>query len=137
MLLTLEREGEFDAVNMVETQTKCGPLGLKHYRYAVKIEATDESLSPEGFVIENGRVHQYFINNYANPRRRWPAISCEKMAIKAAHTIGQQLQKEGISVTAVRCTIFGSNNARLTAVWRAERQEPAEMRYSEAPAISA
>jgi hypothetical protein len=117
MILTLEREGEFETKGMVETQTKCGPLGLQKYSYAVKIEATDESLSPEGFIIENGRVHNYFITRYASGKG-FAAVSCEEMARRAAMEIGKQLVKERISVTAVICTIKGSNNARLTAHWR-------------------
>jgi MoaA/NifB/PqqE/SkfB family radical SAM enzyme len=40
------------------------------------------------------------------------------MAIKAAMVIGRTLVKEGISVFQVTATITGSNNARLTAIWK-------------------
>lgn len=118
MELCLEREGEFDAIGMVENGQKCGALGNRHYRYYVRIDATDTNLSPEGFIVENGRIHQYFINNYATPGRLWRAISCERMAALAAMRIGQRLLSEKISVTKVTVTIFGSNAARLTAMWR-------------------
>jgi hypothetical protein len=117
MNLCLEREGEFDPVNMREQSNRCGQLGLMKYKYAVKIEATDESLSSEGFVIENSRVHNYFHTRYCSGRP-WKAMSCENMAIKAAMEIGRTLVKENISVHTVQVTITGSNNARLTAVWK-------------------
>ena len=117
MELCLEREGEFNPVNMRENMRRCGQLGLMHYKYAVKIEATDANLSPEGFVIENGRVHNYFHTRYCSGRP-WTAMSCENMASKAAMDIGRTLVKEGISVHTVQVTITGSNNARLTAVWK-------------------
>ena len=119
MNLCLEREGEFDPVNMRENMQRCGQLGLMRYKYAVRIEATDESLSKEGFVIENGRVHNYFLTRYCSGRP-FVAVSCERMAMKAAMEIGRTLVKEGISVTCVQVTITGSNNARLTAVWKRE-----------------
>jgi len=118
MNLTLEREGEFEPVNMVENSSRCGQLGLMHYRYFVRVEATDERLSPEGFVIENGRVHDYFLTRYCDPKKSFKAMSCERMAVKAAMEIGRTLVEEEISVTSVQVTIFGSNNARLTAVWK-------------------
>ena len=117
MNLCLEREGEFDPVNMRENMNRCGQLGLMHYKYHVKIEATDESLTKEGFVIENSRVHNYFLTRYCSGRP-FTAVSCENMAIRAAMTLGRTLVKEGISVHTVTATITGSNNARLTAVWK-------------------
>jgi|SRR5277367_4527081 len=122
MILSLERDGEFDPVNMREQSNRCGHIGLMKYRYAVRIEATNESLSPEGFVIENGRIHNYFLTRYCSGRP-WKAISCENMASKAAMEIGRTLVKEGISVIMVSCTIMGSNAARLSAVWRRDRDK--------------
>lgn len=117
MNLCLEREGEFRPKGMVETSTRCGQIGSPVYKYYVKIDATDKSLTTEGFIIENSRVHNYFITRYCSGRR-FTARSCELMAAKAAMDIGRTLVKEGISVTRVLCTIFGSNNARLTAEWK-------------------
>ena len=119
MELCLEREGEFRPKGMIETSTRCGPIGSMVYKYYVRIDATDEALSPEGFIIENSRVHNYFHTRYCTGRR-FTAISCERMAAKASMDIGRRLVKEGISVKQVTCTIFGSNNARLTAVWKHE-----------------
>ena len=123
MNLSLEREGEFVPVNMVENNTRCGPIGHMHYKYAVRIEATDDSLSEEGFVIENSRIHNYFLTRYCDYGRSFTAISCEKMAIKASMEIGRTLVKEKISVTKVIVTIFGSNNARLTATWTPDAEK--------------
>jgi len=117
MNLCLEREGEFDPVNMRENDNRCGKIGLMRYKYAVRIEATDENLSPEGFVIENSRVHNYFLTRYCSGKP-YVAVSCERMATRAAMEIGRTLVTEGISVHTVQVTVTGSNNARLTAVWK-------------------
>ena len=117
MKLVLSREGEFTPVNMKENPTdRCGQLGMKSYKYAVQVEATDEKLSPEGFVIENSRLHNYFLTRYCSGRP-WNAISCERMALKGAMEIGTQLIKEGISVISVTCTVVGSNSAQIQATW--------------------
>lgn len=117
MNLCLEREGEFRPQGMIETSDRCGQMGVMLFKYHVKIDATDEALSPEGFIIENSRVHNYFITRYCTGRR-FVASSCERMAAKAAMDIGKTLIKEKISVTSVQVTITGSNSARLTAVWK-------------------
>jgi hypothetical protein len=119
MNLCLEREGTFEPKNMREHDNRCGHVGLMLYNYAVRIDATDEKLSPEGFVIENGRVHNYFITRYCSGKPH-VAVSCERMAVRAAMEIGRTLVKEGISVHTVTCTIEGSNKARLTAIWKRE-----------------
>lgn len=117
MKLTLKREGEFVPVNMKENQTdRCGQVGMPSYKYIVHVEATDDSLSKEGFVIENSRLHNYFLTRYCSGRP-WNAISCERMAIKGAMEIGRTLIKENISVTAVKVTVVGSNSAQIEAVW--------------------
>lgn len=121
MDLCLEREGEFVPTGMIETSDRCGQIGLMKYQYAVRIEGTDESLSPEGFIIENSRVHNYFLSRYCGGKR-FVAMSCEKMASKAAMDIGKTLIKEHISVKLVQVTITGSNNARLTAVWTSDKR---------------
>src|SRR5271167_1369088 len=108
MNICLEREGEFDPVNMREHSNRCGQVGLMKYKYVVKVEATDEKLSSEGFVIENSRLHNYFLTRYCSGKP-FIAVSCERMAIKAAMEIGRTLVKENISVTTVQVTITGSN----------------------------
>jgi hypothetical protein len=116
MNLSLEREGEFEPVGMRENNHRCGPIGSMRYRYHVKIDATDESLSPEGFIIENGRVQEYFVSNYCSGKE-WDALSCELMAARAAVDLGLILVAEDISVLRVTVTVFGSNNAKLMATW--------------------
>jgi hypothetical protein len=122
MKLTLTRQGEFAPVNMRENPTdRCGIVGMTTYKYTVHVEATDDSLSKEGFVIENSRLHNYFLTRYCSGRP-WNAISCERMAIKGAMEIGRTLIKENISVTAVKVTMVGSNNAQIEAVWTRDNE---------------
>jgi hypothetical protein len=122
MKLVLSRQGEFTPVNMKENPTdRCGILGLKTYKYTVEVEATDDKLSQEGFVIENSRLHNYFLTRYCSGRP-WNAISCERMAIKGAMEIGRQLIKEDISVTSVKVTMVGSNQAQIEATWTRDNE---------------
>ena len=94
---------------------KCDLAHIAVYHYKVEITATNESLSPEGFIIENSRVHSYFIEAYAKPV---PVMSCEKVAMKAAEDLGEMLKAENISVVSVKATITGSNGALLSAEWK-------------------
>jgi hypothetical protein len=119
MKLVMSRNGAFDPVNMVgkvETD-RCGQPHMKTLNYSVEIEATDEHMSPEGFVIENGRIHDYFLKKFCSGRP-WEAISCERMAINSAMDIGRLLIRENISVISVTTTMVGSNDARIKATWQ-------------------
>jgi hypothetical protein len=115
MKLVLMREGEFNPLNMVENNNRCGQLGLMHYKYVVQ--------------VENSRIHNYFLTRYCNPRKSFDAMSCENMATKAAMDIGRTLVKEHISVTGVTVTIVGSNAARIQATWQREGDKNWETNY--------
>jgi len=124
MKLVMSRNGAFNPVNMVGNilTDRCGQPHMKTLNYSVEIEATDESMSPEGFVIENGRIHDYFLKKFCSGRP-WEAISCERMAINSAMDIGRLLIRESISVISVTCTMVGSNEARIKATWQRDHDK--------------
>jgi len=115
MNVSLSKTGKFEA-NFDEAlpELKCGAPGQWTFDYSVKVDADDSHLSPEGFVIENGRIQTYFDNAYA---KRQPVRSCELIACHAARAIGKRLVAEKISVKAVSVTISGTPGANLTAQW--------------------
>lgn len=118
MCIKLERAGTFEAkASYGPAAVKCDLADQHTYRYFVRITGSDRRLSPEGFLVENSRVHDYFITHYAsgNP---WPVRSCELMARKAARDIGKMLAEEGISIEKVECALGGSNGAMLWAIWK-------------------
>jgi hypothetical protein len=123
MKLKLYREGQFEPVNMRENMERCGQLGVKIIRYAIEVHATDKNLSKEGFVVEQSRLHNYWLSRYCTGKP-WEAFSCENMAIKAAMEIGRRLIQEGISVESVMVTIFGADNAKIDATWTVKNDPP-------------
>lgn len=123
MNLRLYREGVFNPVNMRENLNRCAQLGVKQFRYAIEVIATDDSLSKEGFVVEQSRLHNYWLTRYCSGKP-WHAISCENMAIKAAMEIGRTLYREGISVVGVKVTMHGAEGAKIDAEWTLENDPP-------------
>ena len=123
MILRLYREGKFKPVNMRENPQRCAQYGVFEFRYAIEVCATDERLSKEGFVVEQSRLHNYWITRYCSGKP-WNAISCENMAIKAAMEIGRTLFKEGISVVSVKVTMHGAEGAKIDAEWFLEKDPP-------------
>jgi len=134
MKLILYREGEFTPVNMRENLHRCAQLGVTKFRYAIEVEATDEKLSKEGFVVEQSRLHNYWTTRYCNGKP-WNAISCENMAIKAAMEIGRTLYKEGISVVAVNVTMHGAEGAKINARWTLESDPPKNWKKKPTPRV--
>jgi hypothetical protein len=134
MKLVLFREGEFVPVNMRENLHRCANLGVFKFRYAIEIEATDDRLSKEGFVVEQSRLHNYWLTRYCSGKP-WNAMSCENMAIKAAMEIGRTLYKEGISVIAVKVTMFGAEGAKIDARWSLENDPPKGWKKKPTPRV--
>lgn len=123
--LFLNRSGRFEAKGLnipPERPYKCGNLDTLEYEYSVSIECDAKRLSPEGFVIENTRVHSYMVDTFGTEGRHWDAISCENMALKAANELCEALVTEGIGIISVIVTFTGSNGAKITAECRPEVQ---------------
>ena len=115
MQLSLERGGRFVALRMRPNAHKCAAMRTKVYQYFVRVEATDEKLTAEGFVINNEEVQNYFDARFGRRAPEWDAMSCEMLALTAAREMCAKLLSEGIVVHSVLCRIKGSNGAWIEA----------------------
>jgi hypothetical protein len=116
MEISLERAGRFHAVGMKPNGHKCASMRTRTYPYFLKIDATDERLTKEGFVINNESIQSYFDKRWGVEAGVWDAVSCEVLAITSAKEICAMLLKQGVSVQRVLCRIRGSNNAWVEAI---------------------
>ena len=117
MLINLERSGKFHAATMVPNPHKCAAMRTRTYQYHVRIEASDKTLTPEGFLINNERLQEYFDTRFGHKAPKWDAISCEHMALTSASELSQIMLNEGIDVQCVECRILGSNGATIKGIW--------------------
>jgi hypothetical protein len=115
MLVSLERNGKFHAANMVATSCKCAAMRTKNYSYFVRINATDERLTREGFVMNNEEIQTYFDSKFGKLAPTWKGISCERMALTAAKELCARLLSEQIDLHSVIVRIKGSNGAWIEA----------------------
>jgi hypothetical protein len=118
MLINLERAGKFHASTMHPNPHKCAAMRTRTYQYHVRIEASDKVLTPEGFLINNERLQEYFDSRFGHKAPKWEAISCEHMALAAAQELSQIMLNDGIDVQCVECRILGSNGATIEGIWR-------------------
>lgn len=115
MKLTLEKSGSFNTHFIPgHDDQKCGMPLVDSFNYDVSIEGSDDHLTPEGFLIENGRIQEYFEQAY---RKRQPVRSCEQIACDAAKQLASLVEAEGSKVSNVSVTIHGTPGAKITAVW--------------------
>lgn len=115
MTLNIECSGWFQATMRGDPSFKCDLALINQYHYLVIIEATDERLSPEGFIIEASRVQSYFDQTYA-VGETGPVMSCELIARKTARDLCALLKRENVSVTKVNASIKGAHGAHITAI---------------------
>jgi hypothetical protein len=121
MELFLEREGRFNASrSMIPNNHKCGSMGSKIYSYAVRVEATDAKLTPEGFVLNNELIAEYFAKKFGAKAKKWDAVSCERMASTAARELFREVCNGGADCQCVEVSLTGSNGAKITAKWTVE-----------------
>ncbi len=120
MLVKLTRSGRFHARTMRRNEHKCAAMRTKTYPYEIAIEATDRSLSPEGYIFNNERIGAYFDSRFGENAEPWDAVSCENMALTAANELARIMLDEGIDVRRVECQILGSNGAKIRAIWNKE-----------------
>lgn len=111
----MRRRGEF-IVNFTTTKNQCGSGGQKLYRYVCEIEV-GEALDDHGFILDNYKVQEYFDREYGNATT---AYSCERIAQIATMTFLNMLRNRQREVHRISVTIFGSEQAGLTATWRKE-----------------
>ncbi len=120
MLVKLTRSGRFHARTMRPNEHKCAAMRTTVYPYEIAIEATDKKLSPEGYIFNNERIGAYFDSRFGENAEPWDAVSCENMALTAAHELARIMLDEGIDVQCVECQILGSNGAKIRAIWNKE-----------------
>lgn len=116
-ILILERAGKFRASSMIPNARKCGSMRSIVYSYSVRVEASSRTLTPEGFVLNNEMIHEYFVGKFGVRAPKWNAVSCEMMALTAASNLAALIQYQGVDCRKVEVSITGSNGARITARW--------------------
>lgn len=122
-LLSLERNGTFDAsASMIPNAHKCASMETTTYQYQVKIESAGDKLSPEGFLLNNELVQDYFDSRYGPKAHKWEAVSCELIALTSAREIADLCRKNGVTPHSVECCIVGSNGAEIRAIWTPEQE---------------
>lgn len=119
MKLRINREGSFVAHPTANSESQCGKNGARYYRYFVSVEATNDKLTKEGFVMENLWVEQYFRERYEEQGET--CRSCEDMAQEAVdHFISRfknDDELEGVNLTRVLVRIHGSDVSFIEAEW--------------------
>lgn len=118
MYLILERAGTFRAINMIDTATKCGAMAMNSYNYRVKIQAKPKPLTPQGYVINNEEIQNFFDERFGEKAKPWMAFSCENMARVSCEELGALLQNRKIKIKLILVTLEGSNGALITAEWQ-------------------
>lgn len=120
MQVSIERNGQFHAVNMVPNPCKCAAMRTRNYKYFVRVNATDEKLTREGFVLNNEKIQEYFDSKFGKLAPKWNAISCERMALTAARELCTMLLATAITLHEVIVRIKGSNGAWIEAICKRE-----------------
>lgn len=119
MRLSINREGEFIAQDDSATDNQCGMTGARRYRYFVTIEANNDNLTREGYVMENLWVAEYFKNRYEVEGNK--CASCESMAQAAVQYFLWLFQAKdelkGVKPTRVYVRIHGSDVSFIEAEW--------------------
>lgn len=77
IILRINREGSFALATGARGDNQCGTQGQLQYKYFCTIEASNKSLTKEGYVMENLWTDQYFQRTYNG---KSSAPSCERMA---------------------------------------------------------
>lgn len=119
ILLRINRNGEFIAQVGSDTPSQCGKPGARNYKYFVSIEASNKHLTPEGFVMENAWVDEYFQNTYAIIGRK--CESCENMAEAAIvyflNMFDRYAQLKNVDLRRILVRIHGSDFSFIEAEW--------------------
>lgn len=121
MLLRVNREGSFEVTAEQCTDNNCGSLERKNFRYEVMIEATNENLTPEGFVMENQWIDDWFRDTYEV--KKLPCESCEIMAQKAVNHFLDMFNDASLPTSAVKVTkivvrVHGASISFIEAEWK-------------------
>lgn len=121
MLLSINREGEFIAQDDSATDNQCGATGARRYRYFVTIQANNDHLTKEGYVMENLWVAEYFKKRYEVDGDK--CASCEDMAQTAViyflNLFKLKDELKGVEPVRIYVRIHGSDVSFIEAEWKA------------------
>lgn len=119
IILKINRHGTFKIAPEQDTMSQCGREAIREYGYHVTIEATDKKLTPEGFVMDNFLIFDYFRRVYVENKS--PCLSCEKMALdcldyfQGLFKIDPKLKE--IDVRRIYVKIQGTDVSFIEAEW--------------------
>lgn len=117
MKLKMERTGKFTVIWKTDATTQCGQTGNNILDYKVVLETSDKHLDQHGFIIDNNRVHAYFVKKYGNVEK---FVSCELIAAEACRTFRKHMP----NLYSISVSISGNPNAAwLTAHWSRTEEE--------------
>lgn len=121
--LRINREGEFSVDTSQRSPQQCGKVGQQLYKYFCTIEATNKSLTPEGYVMENLWTDQYFQDTYGSTAGDMiPVPSCEQMAMEAVQYFRNLFKKhpdlQKVDVQRIYVRIHGSPVSFIEAEWK-------------------
>lgn len=122
MDLSINRAGEFIAHADAQHPQQCGREGVRHYKYFVTIMAGNHHLTPDGFVMDNAWVDEYFQRCYGNIGYRMKCDSCENMAQRAVHEFHEMFKRihelKSIDLKRIYVRIHGSDFSFIEAEWK-------------------
>lgn len=110
MLMTVYRDGEFDAPYLFNGYGKCGAPDQTRYKYHVKIKSSE--VDEDGFVIDHDKIVEYFDTTYAS---RTGKMSCEDIARAGVNHFRRVLP----DAVHVEVCIYSFEYANVTVEWTA------------------
>lgn len=113
MILRINKTGSFIVEGSQFFESQCGFVGNKLYKFDVTVEAIDERLTPEGFVMDRILVNEYFDERYCV--KKDTCHSCEIMAREAVEHFKAILNQTNISWTKVVVRLMGDENGFVEA----------------------
>lgn len=116
-MLRINREGSFEVTLEQRSQDQCGRVGVLRYKYFVTIEATNRTLTEQGFVMDNAICDLYFQERYGKRLEECP--SCEQMVQDAIDHFKGIFEKDTPEVELMRIMvrIHGSEVSYIEGEW--------------------
>lgn len=117
-MLRINREGSFEVTIDQRSQDQCGRVGVLRYKYFVTIEATNRTLTEQGFVMDNALCDLYFQERYGKKMEECP--SCEQMVQDAITHFKGIFEKDTPEVELMRIMvrIHGSEVSYIEGEWK-------------------
>jgi hypothetical protein len=123
LAVQLERQGVFEVGRAGRDASQCGRRGIRKVGYTVRITGDDRHLTPEGFIIDNTEIHNYFTQKYTDVEE---LASCENIAANACRDFRSMFGRghlENVKVNRIEvriAAILPENPvpvAGITALW--------------------